>query len=260
MKTTLFFLALICLCSCATLPPRKPTGLTPGAFWAEQSHRTNQLPRLEGKLVLRLQSKAQNVSGQGRFVQQGPGLSRLELRDPLGRLQLVLAEDESSFVAYYPRQKEAFVDKQGGKAYVRKFVGVGLSFSELEKLLYGVLPSRFSGTFDKWEWDSTHAAYRGELSHGSVVAYVDPDNASLLELELHFDDEVFHAVFSDPESCCNEATPSASFPLARDVRAELSQSHNSIEVEWDRVHREESLRPNSIFRVSLPEDVKKIEL
>lgn len=259
MRALLFPLLLVT--ACAHLPRRSPTGLTPAAFWIAQQTRVTVLSKISGKLNVRYSGKKQSVSGRGRILVQGPQKVRLELRDPLGRLQYVLTLDGKDMVAYYPSQKTAYLDDRAGTEYLREFMGIDVSLSELESLFVGIIPPLSPrNAFASWDWDPEAGYYRGVLDQTKgqkVTAWVDGEHGALRDLELDSAAEKIRVHYSDFSSCCGGTE---AVPLASTVAIELERSKVSMEVEWQDIEALGQPRGAEVFQASLPGDVKKIVL
>jgi len=253
------------LTGCAHRPPKVPTGLRPQSFWADQKFRRVFLTKLNGKLSMRYTGKSERVSGKGLVVSELPERTRLELRDPLGRVRYLAALSGASLTVFYPSEKIAYLDGEAGTRYLKKFLGVELPFENLVELFVGILPERFHPkALDNWDWDASLGAYvgTGRSSGGRVTVAVDPDLAILRRLTLEISGETLVVDYADPEPCCENSKKKEKLPiqLAAVVTVTQSRTKNAMEVEWDKLRVFEDPYNTDVFRLVLPEDVKKVPL
>jgi hypothetical protein len=263
--TRLFsLLSLFLFSGCAHKPTRLPTGLTAAGFWKEQGERKGRTESISAKLHLRYQSRAGGVSGRGRMLSQLPKYLRLEMRDPLGRVAYVVSLQGENFTAYYPSQKRAYTDKQSGAAYMKQFLGVSLTFKDLDHVLVGLVPS-FLNTekFDSWEWISEDGIYRGKAKRDSesLSCDVDPDTGALRALDWLGNGDVVHVSYSDFSSCCGgEAKGAKPLSLAHVVSVSIARVDSKVEAEWDDVEHVDEPKGTDAFQLSLGPDVQKVFL
>lgn len=259
-RTAALFAALLILVSCVHKPPRQPSGLKASDFWNDQRLRREAARLLSAKLQLRYQGRSESVSGKGRMLSQLPDHLRLELRDPLGRVQYLVTVNGERFVAYYPTQKRAYLDKQSGAAYMKRFLGVGFTFKDLQSLLLGLLPPGAKAEkFDEWGWAGAEEEYRGQLKRDGerLVVDVDPDSAAIRELTWETKSDVAHVTYSDFAPCCGG---DKSIRLAAVVTVGLGRTASKVEAEWDDITQLDAPKENEVFTVALPEGVQQIFL
>lgn len=263
----LWVLGLVWMAGCAHTPKALPTGLQPDAFWKEQAARSGDTKQVSSRIYFRYESKKQNLGGQGKLVLQAPGALRMELRDPLGRLQYVATLSEKDFVARYPRQNVAYVDTASGGAYLRRVLGVHVSFHELRDLLVGLIPETLrKNKFDTWEWSDEEGTYVGTFHWKGkrVQAGVDGTRATLTWLKVDGGKPADTAMirYTDFDSCCNlEGNGQISqFPLARNVALQMSETGTTVSVEWEDVQSFREPKPSEVFKAELPQQTKKVML
>lgn len=257
---------VLTLLGCASTPKAQPTGLLPEAFWKEQQSRLTDTRQMTSRVFFHYENKKTSLGGQGRLVLQAPNALRMELRDPLGRLQYVATLQERQFVARYPRQSLAYLDQESGAAYLRRVLGIHVSFGELKDLLIGVVPQTLrKAKFDSWRW-SDEGVYVGtfKLKDRRIEAGVDPHQATLVWLKVDADRPSDRAVirYADFDSCCKlEGNGrSSDFPLAHNVSLQMSETGTTVSLEWQDVQSYREPKPAEIFKAELPEPTKKVQL
>ena len=248
--------------ACASKPLKKPSGLKASDFFADQASRRSRLAQVSAKLYLRYTGRAESGGGRGRFLQQPPNRMRLELRDPLGRTQYLVTLDGDEFAAFYPTQKRVYVDKQGGLAYMKRFLGFGFSYRDLESLLLGMLPSSAKvDKLDDWHWEEGIGAYRGTASRGDtkVVVDVEPDTATIRELVWESGREKARIVYGDVGKCC-QGKDGRSVQVAHSAKVTLEQLASKLEVEWDEIDYLDVPKGADTFRPPSGDGVQRITL
>ena len=261
MRTVLLFVLVGILSACTHLSPRKPTGLTAGAFWKAQAEKNLRLSSILAKLRLRYETRNEGISGKGRLVTHLPRNLLLELRDPLGRVQYLVALENENFLAYYPSQKKVYVDTQEGKPYLKKFLGFSFSFRDLRALLVGVIPSPLvTNQFESWEWKEGEGVYRGKIQKGPLQATcdIDPDTAAIRTFSWVNGEETAKVTYEDFFPCCADASNGA-FRLAGSVGVHLDKVNSRIEAEWEEVSQFEGKSPE-LFKVNLGPEVQRVVL
>jgi hypothetical protein len=251
---------------CAHTPSAEPTGLKAETFWQEQRDRSTDTRQLSSRIYFRYESKKENVGGQGRLVLQAPDALRMELRDPFGRLQYLVTLHDRRFVARYPRQNLAYLDKLGGAAYLKRVLGLNVSFQELKSLLTGEVPPGWrKPQFDVWRWDGESGAYVGEFHNGSrtVECVVDPQSAALREIRVRDSLPGGEAVirYSDFSPCCQaENGTGAPLPFAHLVRLEMPQTGSAVSVDWEEIGVFQEPKSPVIFEADLPSETRRVNL
>lgn len=256
-----FFVLTLMGCAHRPVTGEAPS-LTPDQFWTVQKRRKQEVSRITAKVRLTYHGRRQKVSGNGRILIQPDEKLRLELRDPIGRVHYLAVLDGKDFVAYYPRQRLAYLDEKAGGAYVLDFLGIGFDFDELHSLLLGVLPERFSGeTFDTWSWDGSRKAYQGLITSDDtrIQAWVDPRFTALRRLELGTPGGRIVVDYSAFEPCCHGLSPQ-SVQVAHVVDLKLDRAKTALEIEWEKIDLVENLQPAESFRVELDAKAQKIPL
>jgi len=258
---------LLSLLGCAHAPTAQPTGLEPQAFWKEQQLRLADTRQVSSRIYFRYEGKKQNLGGQGRLVLQAPDALRMELRDPIGRLQYVATLRDHQFVARYPRQNVAYVDQASGAAYLHRVLGVNVSFEELKDLLVGVIPRTLrKAKFDHWEWSPEEGVYVGtlHLNEKLIEAGVDGRSAALSWLKVDGAKKGDSATirYADFDPCCRlEGNGLVSeFPLAHSVTLQMADTGTSVSLEWQDVKSFRDPKPVEVFKAELPEQTKKVML
>jgi outer membrane biogenesis lipoprotein LolB len=266
MRAVALLTAVFVLASCVHKPPRQPTGLKESEFWKEQTTRSDAVKFLSAKLQLHYQGRSESVRGKGRMLSELPDRMRLELRDPLGRAQYIVAVSGERFTAYYPTQKRAYFDKQSGTAYMKRFLGVGFTFKDLQNLLLGLLPPGAKAEkFDEWGWAVAEEVYRGRLTRDGekLVVDVDPDTGAIRELTWEWKGDVAHVTYGDFAPCCDGMRKTLNekpIRLAAVVTVGLDRAASKVEAEWDDVTRLDAGMDSEIFSLALPEGVQKVLL
>ena len=252
-------LLVLMMAGCAHTPPRQPTGLKAADFWSKQRERRAAISRLQAKVHVRYQGPRESVSGKGRLLFDFPDRLRLEIRDPLGRLQYLAAVDREAFTAYYPSQARAYRDAQAGRAYVRRFLGIPLSFRDLQSVFLGVIGDATGvGSFTEWEWVPDRGQYRGVGSVGAtrVICHVDPDTALPVEVEWETGGERLSVHYADFENCC--AGPP--ILLAHEVEIAVESGGTRVATEWGAVERVKDKIQGQAFKVLIPDGVAVVAL
>ncbi len=131
---------VLLLACCAHAPPKSPTGLKLDSVLRDQSKRLTLAKALAGKMWLHYEGKKESGTGQGWVISQLPGESRLELRDPLGRLRYLVVLNGQQFMAVYPTERIAYLDEKAGSAYLERLLGSDFSFRDLQLIFLGILP------------------------------------------------------------------------------------------------------------------------
>ena len=223
--------------------------------------------QVSSRVYFRYEGKKQNMGGQGRLVMQGSDAMRMELRDPLGRLQYVATLSEHQFVARYPRQNVAYLDQISGGAYLRRLLGIQVSFQELKDLLIGIVPATLKkAKFDSWEWNADEGVYVGvfKLNHRRVECGIDPKRAALAWMKITGEKASDAATikYSEFDSCCRlEGNGNVSqFPLAHTVSLQMAETGTSVSLEWQDVETFKDPKPAQVFKAELPETTKRVML
>jgi len=216
-----------------------------------------------GKVRIRYEGQTDKISGKGQLLLELPGRVSLELRDPLGRTHYIAALNGKRLVAFYPRENVAYIDLRSGSQYMKRFLGMELSFSELYEILLGSIPSGQSGLpFENWEWDTNRRLYRGKLkvSGRSVTCWVDGRKRWIEEMLIDLGKDVLQVVYQDFSSCCENGSKVSELELASAVTLTLQQSKRLVEFEWGEVRTLAEMRDADTFEIALPEGTKKINL
>jgi outer membrane biogenesis lipoprotein LolB len=261
------FLAIIaglCLAGCAHRVPLEPTGLAPSAFWKDQAVRRIQLKRISGRLSLHYEGKKESVTGKGNVVADLPGRMRIELRDPLGRMQYMALLSESRLLAYYPSEKTVYTDSSGGKNYLRHFLGMQLSFDDLQQLFFGILPYSGSGELKGWSWNSTDGTYEATFTAGNrtFTLSVDGKLAALRRLTIESPGQQVAVEYTDFKTCCDvKVVPRDAPALAREVAVIHEKSKSRIELDWKEIKPlDAGALSGPVFHFDVPAGVEKVPL
>lgn len=258
------FIVGIFLVGCVHAPKKKATGLTAAQFWAEQNNRGNELKIVSGKLGIHFETKKDNVTGAGRLLTAGPSTLRLELRDPLGKLQMLVTLFQGLATVYYPTEKSAYVDGKGGTAYLRQFLGAEYSFDELRDLMLGILPRTMrpeaagKKDFDRFEWDGNQGQYVGSLKlrDRTLTVGIDGETGVLRKLQTE-NAEVTFANFSGVK---NTGRSEERVLYAETVDIRQKNTGSVIEVDWKEISRLKQSPASDVFRETLPETVRRHRL
>ena len=246
-------IAVIFLAGCAEIPLKPDPGKTKSAFWADQKTRNRVLEHVVSKMAVHFEGKSEKVTGQGQLAQEIPDFARMELRDPLGRLQLLATLSGKDFLATYPTRHLTFRDKSSGKDYLKKVLGGGLSFQKLGWLAWGILPNDATETAMSWEWDGKIGRYVGRTS--AYRMEIDPEFLMLRKLVL--DGEGVQIDYSDFRPCCKGRPETISVPYLIAVRHEKSAS--SIEMDVTDIKPSGQL-DRKIFSQVIPNGFRTVDL
>ncbi len=255
-------LALL-LSGCASKPPVQQAPLVPLAprdFFRDQAERRRVLQDFSGKLKLSYVTEKNPVSGSGRIVGAALDRVRIELRDPLGRLQYVLLKQGERVAASFPRSQKAVTENSGGRAYFQQVLGAPWSLGDLVALFTGRLPKGWeSQPVKSWKWDGEKAAYRGLLEDGkhSVTVWVDAKNTSLQSLVWKVGEQTLEVDYEDYDACCE---PQDSFKLAHKVSLKLPGEKSEVGVVWDTLKKAAQPAPLALFDFQAAPGDKVVEL
>ncbi len=262
----LVFLFLIS--SCAFLQPRPPVKPIEAkefwaVFWRNQTRKKLETQAIQGKIRLDMAEKKQTLSGTGTLYSSPEGL-RLELRDPLGRLQYAAVLDgKKFFLAYYPSQNRAYSDKAQGGIYLREFLGLGMSFYDLKDLWLGILPFKRSELqLESVEKTDREGQLLAVLKKGKlqIDALVDSTTGEILNLEWKNFDFKANFEFSEFAKCCEEYTTQNELPrVGRSVFLKIENQASELDLEWVEIVPP-SEKGKGIFSLELPGSVRKIIL
>jgi len=268
MKLLILFISSFLLVSCVSVPLSRPLESIESKeiwerFWENQNRKREVTREIQGKIDLDITDKENSLSGTGGFYSGTSGL-RLELRDALGRIQYTtILKGKNLFVAYYPSQKVAYFDRVQGKAYLEKFLGLGLTFYELKDLWLGVLP--FSK--DQASYSQMLATENKKQVEVSLTAKdrtmrlsIDPITGEIYRIQ--WDSLDFKAVFdfSDFSKCCESVLAQTELPLVgRSVLLKIGEEKSEIQVDWGEI-KASLKKEDDTFRLQLPESTKKVLL
>lgn len=259
-----FFLIpwLFLTAGCAHREPQPETGLKPEAFWKDQQARSKSVDQVAAKLRLTFFGKNRSISGRGQLVRQPKRRVRLELRDPLGRVHYLAAQDQSAFTAHYPRRRLAYTDNKGGNRYVRAFLGLDFTFLGLQDIFVGLLPDVQSKTVEGWKWDGETGEYVGtvQLTDRKATIRVDGRGGELTGLSVPMKEGTIEVKYSHFEPCCRGVGGKSNIRVAGIVELKLSQGLSGMEVEWERIRAMEKPRPANVYRVQLDKKDRRIDL
>ena len=234
--------------------PVKPVPFEANDFWAEQGMRWEALSLVLGKITARISGKEGTHTGRGHLVTELPARLRLELRDPLGRVQLLIVSMGRELTAYYPAQKLAYIDKSWGKSYFMELLRMELSVTDLQSLFVGFLPAAKRG--ETWSWDSESGLYTSHLVLAGKEARVHLDPQLLCVRRVVFGGRVpLDVQFRDFQPCCTEGGRKRPLAVARHIK--LTSDQGSIDVQWEDLQPFQGEKESSAFRVDLPAEVEK---
>lgn len=268
MRWVSFIILASLLVSCVSQPRRKEVQLSEAKklwelFWENQAKKREVTRRVQGKIRLQLTDKHQSISGNGSFYSSPEGL-RIELRDPLGRLQYInVLKGKSIFSAYYPTQSKVYFDRVQGRAYLRDFLGLEINFYELKELWLGILPfkkseAQLEKAIDLEGQGQTLLTFNGGGFQSEVS--IDSQSGEALNFNLktaHFD---AHFEFSEFARCCEEQLSQNELPrLARNVFLKIENERTEIDLDW--VEIIPALKtPPGLFTLGLLPNTKQIEI
>jgi hypothetical protein len=263
-QTWISLALLLVLCGCAHRQPLPDPGLGPDLLWSDQSNRARLLSKISGRLTLSYEGNGQSVSGHGQVLADLKGKLRIELRDPLGRVQYLALLSKEHLVAYYPSEKAAYSDNRSGEKYLKKFLNIELSFADLEQLFLGLLPEG-SSKGDEWKWDPNEGVYATSVKRGDRRYSVEVDGklGAIRKLTIELPRQKIEVVYSEFKVAGgNVNTARDSVWLAHVVEIHHQASQSSIEVDWKEVHPASAsvVDREDLFRFQPPEGTKNFSL
>ena len=260
MKRIFILCVGLFILGCAHISEKPPTGLTPTQFWAEQANRAAELKAFSGKLTLHFEAKKESVTGQGRVLGRSPGQLRLELRDPLGKLQYLMALNGNQMTAFYPTEKIAYLDNRGGGAYLKEYLGADYSFEDLRDLMVGLIPRSMQNgakkEFDQWQWRSGRYDGTFKSKDKTITVSVDGESGTLRKLKSESKLETIEVNFSDLMPV--KVPHGDRLLVAEIVEVKQKSSGTRIEVNWAEVMPVAQPPNAEVFKVDLPDNVRKI--
>lgn len=257
------FLAIFFLmfAACATKPLKKETGLKQEDFWQDQKERREFLVQLDGKAKVRLEEKGRSVSGNGRIMMPSPQFIKMELRDIFGRLHFSAYKNKSAFTAYFPYQKIAYLENEGGLRYLFEKLKVSLSFDQVIDIWLGRLPENLTRlTFQSWAWDAKEGNYIGKANSDKYEfeCHVDGDLGVLKKLVWLKPLPQFQVLYDDIGECCGEKKNNERVDLAYSAKLEVLGSKEKVEVDWEDLTA--SAKLPRINDIELPKETEKVLL
>ncbi|MCB0406229.1 MAG: hypothetical protein KDD51_15720 [Bdellovibrionales bacterium] len=261
-KLALFLLLL--LAACSHVQP-EPQGYNEGQFWQEQGRRRRVSQQFSGNLYLSYQGQGQQGAGKGQIIADIPDQTRMELRDPFGRLHYLAILNGKRFGVLYPRQKRYFQDTEAGRFYLKRMVGFDRSFPKLITLFMGAIPSELGSRFDSWQWDGRKGMYRGTLKDRELdwQIFIDPSNSTIKEIHGSSPFSSFDLEYERPERCCGgtsvNAPSSAHILLAKSVSLVEPKSGHRMGVEWRDVEWVSKKFPSRAFIFRPPPGSERLE-
>jgi len=168
---TVIILLMAWCAACAPRQVRQVAEIDPGPFLeAVQARRTALEQGLSGSLDLAYKNRKHRFNSKAYVVVYPDGRFRMEVAGPLGGTQLVLTNDNTEILAYYPDDNRAFRSDVSGRS-----LGPHLPFplpvdpAILPALIMGVPP----------ESDHSSGARAYLLDSGERVLGTGPGNAGL---------------------------------------------------------------------------------
>jgi hypothetical protein len=239
----------ILVSGCVSKPPVEAPlrQVTSRDFLRDQAERRRVLQDFSGKLKLSYVTQSNPVSGSGRIVGFSLDRIRIELRDPIGRLQYVLTKQGERVAAWFPRNQTAMTENTGGRAYFEQVLGAPWSLGDLAALFMGRLPAAWeSKPMKQWKWDPEKQAYRGLFEEGmqSLIVWVEPKHTSIQSLLWNLGDRSLSVEYDDLDLCCE---PQPSFKLAHKVDLKLPKEGSEVGVVWDSLRKSAQPAPLSVF-------------
>jgi len=262
----MLFSAALLFVGCTHAPLRPATGLSPDGYWRDQTKRRALAGGLAGKLLLHFEGKKASGTGLGWVISQLPAESRLELRDPLGKLVYLVVLHGHEFMALYPTERLAYVDERAGNAYLEKLLGADFSYRDLEQFFLGILPGVESGQkIEDWDWDGEQGVYRGNVA-GKRYRYaieVDGELGALRKVSWAAAHQKIVVTYSDFKPCCGKASGQvnvSSMGLAQVITVSQDDPKALIELTWKEIRPLEKPANDEIFHLKIPEGAEKILL
>ncbi len=264
----LFALSLPLTISCTSMPPvvsltSSQTQDSLNLFWKQQERKKIEVQTIQAKIRLDIVEKKRSVSGVGTVFSSPDGL-RLELRDPLGRLQYaVVLQGNKKFTAYYPSQNTTYSDSTHGANYLKEFLNLGMNFYELKNLWLGVVPitrsnSQLEGVKPSEKFGQHWLNFKKSDLH--LATLVDVNNGDVLKVVWQSPSFAVEFEFSDFASCCQEHVPSGDSPrIGRNVFLKNGNQESEIELDWVTISIAKK-RDQSVFELDLPANVKRVFL
>lgn len=233
----ILYAALLVIVGCSHVHP-EPKGYTEGEFWQEQGKRRSVTQKFSGKMYLSYQSEEQKGAGKGQIIASIPAQTRMELRDPFGRLHYLAILSGSKFSVVYPRQKKYFQDSEAGRFYLRRMVGFDRSFPKLISLFMGSIPADMGSRFTSWRWDESKGLYRGTLKDREIewAVYVNPKHSTIQEVRGNSPFTSFEMEYAQLRRCCGGTSVGGGdnkhILLAHSVSLTEPKSGHRMGVEW----------------------------
>jgi hypothetical protein len=268
MKKIIFLIGAILISACSSTGPVQPAQVVKpqelwDLFWKSQNRKQEETQFTQSKIRIDMVEKKRSLSGTGTLLANPDGL-RLEVRDPLGRLQyLVGLQSKKDFIAYYPSQNVAYLDGVQGARYLREFLNLGMSFSELKELWWGVLPfSKGEARLESIKNAEKKGQYWISLGKAAIQAeaLVDSETGDLLKLNWRSPSFEADFEFSDFARCCQEHISEDELPrVARNVFLKNGKQDSEIELQWVEIFPAKN-KENGLFTIDIPKQVRKIFL
>lgn len=262
MKYSVLFLLPIVFLTCTHIRDGRKTvvNLTPETFWNDQKVRKEIFKEFRGDISLNMAAQNQKIFGKGRMVAKEAMGASMDLRDPLGRTQLLLTLSGNNFWAFYPQEKLVYADTQAGKAYFKKMLGTQMDLKDLQALVVGILPWR-KKQFDSWVWNNEKSVYHGELRGKgfTINCFVDPYEIALTGIRLELGSEITEFHFSDFSKCCSKTSQSepSNISLAHHVSVEIPRERTSLKMDWKDISNGQT---STAFNFSAPKNIRQIDL
>ncbi len=253
MKRILPFLVIFLLTHCAKeIKNNPPTGLKLETFVKEQVHRRDYFKQSTGKFWFEYQGSP-HIRGRGLYVANLPGQVRMELRDPLGRLHLILALNGDQFVAYLPQEKKAYLDSKKGALFLKKWIRWEVPMDKFLPLGLGSLPkeTRLTG----WKWDGVKSVYLSESKTPDALSLsVEGEEAILTQ--VGFKNPAFSVNYVDAQKCCSRTgIGDDKFWFARTVKVgekSGNQFDPILDIEWGEMNSWTPPEGSKPFEIKLP--------
>ena len=267
MKKIIFLMSVIWICSCSSLAPKKASQAFNqkevwDRLWKNQALKRVQTRMIQAKIQLSLLENGKSLSGSGMFL-SNLGTLRIEVRDPIGRVQYSAGVgSKKKFVAYYPSKNVAYYDFLEGQAYLRKFLKLEMNFIELKDLWLGILP--FQEPSVQWismESGAEEGTVEILLKKGiePISLSVNPETGDVLKLKWNRSELRSEFEFSEFARCCEEHVTQTELPqIGRSVFLKNNQG-TELELEWTDIVGVEKTDLKS-FNLEIPSTVKKVDL
>lgn len=255
MRYSFLFIVILFLSQCSHFIKKEPKGFEQARFWKDQQQRAQLLNKISAKMTIYYEWKEKGIGGRANLLAHMPKNLRLEIRDPIGRLQHVLTLSKPKVVAYFPSNKVVYYDDQGGSLFFRRFFGAKMTVSDFHSLLVGVIPKELAkANFDEWHWNGKRGLYEGVLKSQKekLIAFIDPERGMASEIIMENVDTVVKIEYGDFQSCCGATEPEGKLKLAFSLTLSNKNPRSSIDVTWQKLRFTKNTPKPELFSPDFP--------